>query len=174
MEWLKLLVALAVVYLGAHFALKRFYKEKWWEKRLNAFNTQIEAAYLLHRVLKYRHDKTLYGDKPKNIVGFIKLEDPEVEILDKQYRHALAELEKFHYLGSLLTSKGSVDLIKSFFDKLNAITPLLLDLDHEALEKSKLWSEKLLNDLVEEAKFQLKIDEGQREFWEIPLIKDNS
>ncbi|WP_256849898.1 hypothetical protein [Pantoea sp. Fr-CA_6] len=171
MEWLKLLVALAVVYLGAHYALKRFYKEKWWEKRLNAFITQIEAAYLLHRALKYRHDDSLYGDKPKNIVGFKKLSEEEVEILDKQYRHSLAELEKFYYLGNLLTSKSSVDLIQNFFDKLNSINPQLLDFDKDALEKSKLWSENLLNDLVNEAKAQLKIDEGQREFWEIPLTK---
>ncbi|MRT06990.1 hypothetical protein GJV05_03080 [Pantoea agglomerans] len=171
MEWIKLLVTLLAVYLGAQFALRRFYREKWWEKRLNAFNTQIEAAYLLHRALKYQHDNILFKDQPGNISGFIKLEDNEVLQLEKQYRHALAELEKFHYLGNLLTSKGSVEAIQNFFDKLNGIRPQILELDQEATKKASLWSEKLLTDLVTEAKTQLNIEEGERTFWKICLFK---
>lgn len=171
MEWIKLLVTLAAVYLGAHVALRRFYREKWWEKRLNAFTTQIEAAYLLHRALKYQHDHSVFKDNPRNISGFINLDDKEFVLLEKQYRHALAELEKFYFLGSLLTSQGSVEAIKNFFDKINGIRPLILDVDQDALKNASLWSESLLTYLVAEARSQLNIEEGERRFWKGFLFK---
>ncbi|EMV5801207.1 hypothetical protein AACM93_003821, partial [Escherichia coli] len=40
-----LLVAALAAYFSTKFALNKFYKEKWWEKRLEAFTEIINIAY---------------------------------------------------------------------------------------------------------------------------------
>lgn len=163
------LLSLLGVFLAGRAALKRFYREKWWEKRLTSFNSQIEAAYLLHRSLKYLHDSYDYKENPNDYSGFILLKEDEEMNLHKQFIHSLAELEKFQYLGDLLTSKKSVELIRDGVGKVNNIKPFLIEKDGKLPEEKHLKeamqaSAVLLEGLVNEAKCELDLDDGKRLF----------
>ena len=172
LDWIKALspvLATAVagwgIYKAASLALERFYKERWWEKRLSAFNSQIEAAYLLHRALKYYYDRYDIKLHPDKHHGFIPLNEPEEKDLHRQLVHSIAELEKYQYLGDLLTSKGSVMAVKNFFLNFNKIKSTLFNHEtnkqkEQSLNDAMCWSENLLKQLFDEAKIHLHLDGG--------------
>ncbi|WP_370426127.1 hypothetical protein AB9Q52_011165 [Pantoea vagans] len=173
MEDCKISISLVSLILAAWLALERFYKEKWWERRANAFTSQIEAAYLLYRVLRYQHEKYQYEKKSSALPGFILLKENDEMVLHKQFIHSLAELEKYQYLGRFISSEKSADMIRVFFNDFNELKPKILkEIDElldeagriaeekakqETLKKTEGLAKKLLADLTEEAKNELKI-----------------
>lgn len=41
-------VVVASAFLGARLALQRFYRERWWERKVEAYTRLIEAVWVLH------------------------------------------------------------------------------------------------------------------------------
>lgn len=176
MECFKIIIALGSLFLAAGLALERFYKEKWWERRANAFTAQIEAAYLLYRALRYQHEKYQHEQTVSTLAGFILLKEKEELLLHKQFIHSLAELEKYQYLGRFISSDKSAEMIRFFFNEFNELKPKILkEIDEplneagriaednakqESLKKTEGLAKKLLADLTEEAKNELKLKGG--------------
>ncbi|MEN4688317.1 hypothetical protein [Pantoea agglomerans] len=171
LEFLKLLLtaasivfSLIVVCLTAYLSLRKLYTEKWWEKKLQYFISQTDAAYLLHRSVRYWRDKHGENKTPGLYKGFILLTKNEENDLNRQHVQALAELDKFSHMGTMLTSKKSTELIKVFLENYNNILPKSWeDNDDEvSLTSATALSSDLLDGLVLEAKNELKIKNGKR------------
>jgi len=160
----QIVIGVIIAAATAYAALMRFYDEKWWEKKLHYFLTQTDAAYLLHRSIKYWNDKGQYLSDEKLHPEFIMLSVPEEANLKNQFICSLAELDKFSYMGSLLTSEQSAKIIKRFQISYRGVAERLVanDKDKDALASALGFSLTLLNELVAEAKEELKIKNGKR------------
>lgn len=156
---LSLAVGSLSAFLTTRFTLNKFYTEKWWEKKVEAFAALTDAAYLLQRANQYWRDHHYYTADPDNYPGFIPLLGDEVTDLRKQYRHSLAVLEKYHHLGPLLTSKKSSEILENFFPKYNDLVPsqwFEIIKEDKFFDESLSLSSQLLKDLLSEAKKELK------------------
>ncbi|AVV37339.1 hypothetical protein [Pantoea vagans] len=160
----QIVIGVFIAVATAYAALMRFYDEKWWEKKLHYFLSQTDAAYLLHRSIKYWSDKGQYLSDASLHPEFIMLNGQEEAELQKQFICSLAELDKFSYMGSLLTSEKSTKIIKRFQVSYRGVAKRLIanDKDKDALASGLDFSLTLLNELVEEAKEELKIKNGKR------------
>ncbi|HIE5440239.1 TPA: hypothetical protein ACXNQ3_001352 [Serratia marcescens] len=154
-----LLVAAVAAYCSAKFALNKFYKEKWWEKRLEAFTEIINIAYRIKMAndyfVKYEHEKS--GDFDSRFKPHPKdIEDKLVAEywLDHQELERIAQLADFTLTANVkIILDNFVNarkiIIKDVYD--NALESL------EASERDLSISTELLSDLVSEAKNELKI-----------------
>ncbi|HGG9077856.1 TPA: hypothetical protein ACJJX9_003893, partial [Enterobacter hormaechei subsp. xiangfangensis] len=142
------------------FALNKFYKEKWWEKRLEAFTEIINIAYRI----KMSNDYFLRCEYAQMEPGESRFKPHPKEIEEKlrtEYWLDLQELERIAQLADFtLTTK-----VKSLLDVyVNARKKMMDDWyedaieSYEASEKDLKLSEKLLSNLVAEAKRELKIN----------------
>ncbi|EMV1761396.1 hypothetical protein AABV99_000998 [Enterobacter ludwigii] len=155
-----LLVAALAAYFSTKFALNKFYKEKWWEKRLGAFTEIINIAYRI----KMSNDYFLRCEYAQMEPGESRFKPHPKEIEEKlrtEYWLDLQELERIAQLADFtLTTK-----VKRLLDVyVNARKKMMDDWyedaieSYEASEKDLKLSEKLLSDLVAEAKRELKIN----------------
>ncbi|MCW4812630.1 hypothetical protein ACOTXO_19985 [Enterobacter cloacae complex sp. CDL006] len=140
--------------------MNKFYKEKWWEKRLEAFTEIINIAYRI----KMSNDYFLRCEYAQMEPGESRFKPHPKDIEDKlrtEYWLDLQELERIAQLADFtLTSK-----VKSLLDAyVNARKKMMDDWhedaieSYEASEKDLTLSEKLLSNLVAEAKRELKIN----------------
>lgn len=154
-----LVVAAFAAYFSTKFALNKFYKEKWWEKRLESFTEIINIAYRVKMTddyfLRCEYEKMEVSDSrfkphPKNIE----------EKLVGEYWRDLQELERIAQLADF-TLTANVKIILDQF--VTARTKIMNDCfddalcDLDASERNFTLSKKLLGDLVAEAKNELKI-----------------
>lgn len=105
-------VAIATLssWMTVQISLRRFYKEKWWEKRYEAYSAVIGAASDLHRVMARMKAKII---DPKATSAFANPTANDIhEPLDRLMR-TLA-------FGGLLFSKEMVDLLIQVGPKLDA------------------------------------------------------
>ncbi|KVK24495.1 hypothetical protein [Enterobacter hormaechei] len=140
--------------------MNKFYKEKWWEKRLEAFTEIINIAYRI----KMSNDYFLRCEYAQMEPGESRFKPHPKEIEEKlrtEYWLDLQELERIAQLADFtLTTK-----VKSLLDVyVNARKKMMDDWyedaieSYEASEKDLKLSEKLLSNLVAEAKRELKIN----------------
>jgi len=154
------LIAALTAYFSTRFALSKFYKEKWWEKRLEAFTEIINIAYRL----KMSNEYFMNCEYAKMELGESRFKPHPKEIEDKlgaEYWIDLQELERIAQLADFtlttrvkklldLYVKARKEMMDDYYE--NAIESL------DASEKDLILSEKLLSDLVSEAKRELKIN----------------
>lgn len=154
-----LLVAALAAFFSTKFALNKFYKEKWWEKRLEAFTEIINIAYRI----KMSNDYFLNCEYAQMEPGEPRFKPHPKEIEEKlraEYWLDLQEVERIAQLADFtLTTK-----VKSILDVYVNARKKMMDDWHEhaiesldASEKDLTLSENLLSDLVSEAKRELKI-----------------
>lgn len=67
------IVALLAAHFSTRFALDKFYKEKWWEKRLESFTEIINIAYRIKMANRY----------------FVELEHAKEAIPNQNLNHTL-------------------------------------------------------------------------------------
>ena len=153
-------IAALTAKFSTKFALNKFYKEKWWEKRLEAFTEIINIAYRI----KMSNDYFLSCEYAKVEPGESRFKPHPKEIEEKlqaEYWLDLQELERIAQLADFtLTTK-----VKSILDAyVNARKKMMDDWYDDAIEsfdaseKDLSLSEKLLSDLVAEAQRELKIN----------------
>lgn len=154
-----LLVAVVAAIFSTKFALNKFYKEKWWEKRLEAFTEIINIAYRIKMTdgyfLDYEYERTGEFDSrfkphPKDIEDKLVVE----------YWLDLQELERIAQLADFTLTANVKTILDNFVSARKIITDdcyynALSNL--EASEKYLSLTEKLLGELVSEAKNELKI-----------------
>jgi len=154
-----ILTAVVAASLAAKFAVGRFYKEKWWEKRLESFTETIEISYRLMKsddyFLEIESEKLNLQSKDFN------RHKPEVEKqLISEYWADLQEIERISQLSEFTLTKNAADIINDFllerkknreaFDE-DSITSF------DASNNDFAASKKLLSRLVFEAKKELRV-----------------
>ncbi|HCR0118770.1 TPA: hypothetical protein OMS17_003782 [Klebsiella aerogenes] len=154
-----LLVAALAAYFSTKFALNKFYKEKWWEKRLEAFTEIINIAYRI----KMSNDYFLSCEYAQMEPGDSRFKPHPKEIEEKlraEYWLDLQELERIAQLADFTLTTTVKNMLDSY---VNSRKKVMDDWYDDAIEsigasiKDLKLSEKLLSDLVKEAKRELKI-----------------
>lgn len=149
---------LIVAFFTAQYALSRFYKEKWWEKRLAAFLELIEHVYKIKRAEDYWLAE-MYANRTEDD-SFRSLSDAEKEALRVEFDTGMKELTRISHLASFTLSKKADSLIAAYLKAHNAIYPSWWDDEiesDEATEKSHELISGLLPALLTEAERILKV-----------------
>lgn len=133
----------------AHFAFRRFYSERWWERKAAAYTDVLEMLYSL---LDY--PSTLaeleMGDRARALTA------EETQALEERYRFAEDALHKAITLGSFTLSEQAIQLLKGFREE-----------RYEAQrEQNPLWVwvnesdavYRVIQQMREEARRDLKVD----------------
>jgi hypothetical protein len=146
-------------FLTAKFALGRFYKEKWWEKRLESFTETIEISYRLMKSDEYFYE--IESAKLSLQSKDFNRHEPNTEkLLSDQYWVDLQEIERISQLSEFTLTSKAAEIISDFllerkrtreaFDE-DSITSF------DASDKDLFASKTLLARLVSEAKKELRV-----------------
>lgn len=170
MNWIELLVkpgltlisgaitGLVVAFFTTRYALARFYKEKWWEKKLAAFLEVTEYIYKIKRAEDYWFAEVESENYANEL--FQTLSAEEQELLRTECIIAMKELIRISHLSSFTLSKKASVLLMNYIKEHDEIYPSWWDDEidsFEASEKSNELINKLLVDILNEAKCELKI-----------------
>ncbi|EPK7406939.1 hypothetical protein WJF72_001020 [Klebsiella aerogenes] len=154
-----LVVAALAAYFSTKFALNKFYKEKWWEKRLEAFTEIINIAYRI----KMSNDYFLSCEYAQMEPGDSRFKPHPKEIEEKlraEYWLDLQELERIAQLADFTLTTTVKNMLDSYVNSRKKVMDDWYDDAIESIDasiKDLKLSEKLLSDLVKEAKRELKI-----------------
>ena len=104
-----LLVAVITAFVTVKLSLRRFYTERWWEKKAEVYSRIIEA---LHRYKKY------YEEKLKIEMKYPRSDNDELEKkLSKQWAESKAEIEKAVDLGAFIVSEEVESILTKFLNR---------------------------------------------------------
>lgn len=140
-----LIVAVVTAILTVKLSVRKFYTERWWERKADAYSRIIEA---LHRHKNYVEQKLeiemSYPKKDRT--------KEEKEDLEKQWTDANAELERAADLGAFVISEETEEIIKKFLKRpIDAYDVLL-----EAMEVDLSYIKNCLLEVKAAAKKDLK------------------
>jgi hypothetical protein len=104
------IVAVIVAIITVRLALKRFYREKWWERKSAAYISLIEA---LHHVRDYADTHYTFA--------LLRQDLPEdgAEKLREKMKEGLSELRKQRDIGDLILSPPAVLLVTTLLEELD-------------------------------------------------------
>ncbi len=104
------IIAVIASYITVRLSLRRFYSEKWWEKKAEAYSAILEALHYMKRSF----DEDLEAD-------MLKREIPEdrKEQLRQKYREADDELKKRIDIGQFVLSDEAVAELSTFQKEYN-------------------------------------------------------
>jgi hypothetical protein len=108
-----LIVAVITANLTVRLALKRFYAEKWWERKATAYNSIIEA---LHHVREHADTNLHFSLTQRDLP-----EKSDQELTDK-LETAMAELRKQLDVGDFLLSDEAVAAMNKLMNGLDKST----------------------------------------------------
>lgn len=108
-----LTVAVLASYLTARFALRRFYAEKWWERKTAAYVAIIEA---LHHLREHADTNLTFTQRGK------ELPPGGEEELTQRLREAMMQLRLRRDVGTFVLSVEAVDELNRLFDELDKST----------------------------------------------------
>lgn len=153
------LAAIAAAILATWFATNRFYKEKWWEKRLDSFTEVIEISYKIKMMDSYFLECQYYetGDGTR---GFTPHPQNVSKKLEAEYWLNLQELERITHLSEFTLTSEAAEILSSFLKKRKQVrTDFYNDskTSWECQEEDYVISSTLLSSLVFEAKRNLKV-----------------
>ncbi|EPG6461406.1 hypothetical protein ACTM9O_13135 [Citrobacter freundii] len=142
------------------FALKRFYSEKWWEKRAGALIELTNAIYQVKVLQDYYSDLKEYQRLgPDEYPNFIKLSAEKLSKLQISAAEAKDLIVKYSNIGPLLVTESVSKLLTDYLKREDKVDYEVnfqgLDTD-DAEEHLLSLTNKLLEDLVKESKSVLK------------------
>lgn len=105
-----LIVAVVTSVLTVRLALRRFYSEKWWERKAAAYAAIIES---MHHVREHA-DTHLAHESP----GRLPMPPDGEEKLKKELQDAMADLRKHRDVGSFLISDQATTALNALFQEL--------------------------------------------------------
>ncbi|MDH2310323.1 hypothetical protein [Methylobacterium brachiatum] len=100
-----ILVSVISAYLAVHLALHRFYREKLWERRLNAYLAIFESVHKIRFVFSEWEEQELVG---------LDISDEAAIALAIKKAEAESELRKAIDVGEFLIDREAVDELRSF------------------------------------------------------------
>jgi len=108
-----IVVAVVSARLTVKYALTRFYSEKWWERKVSAYTSIIEA---LHHVRDYA-DTNLEFEKR----GMDVPEEGDKELTER-LQQAMKELRKQWDIGNFIISDAAVEVLNTLMCELDQST----------------------------------------------------
>ena len=149
-----------VVWLTTHLALKRFYNEKWWEKRASAFIEITEAVYHLKIDKEYHDDlKDFRREGAEEYPSFVELNGQQLSEMYEASSKARKIIKRYSQVGPLLITEKATKLLCDYVKAEDAVD---FDVhfrgwDVDDAEKHILHlTQKLLEDLVAVSRKELK------------------
>ncbi|WP_447868433.1 hypothetical protein [Rahnella aceris] len=141
------------------FALKRFYSEKWWEKRAAAFIEITGAVYQLKILYEYHSELKDSLRDPDEDIRFVELKPEQLEEMEKAANEANKLIAKYSQVGPLLLTERASDILRNYLKEVRVV-----DYDvhyrgwdtNEAEEHLLTMVQKLLEDLMQESRKELK------------------
>lgn len=97
--------AVGASFFTARFALRRFYSEKWWEKKAEAYAAILEALHYMKRSFDEDHEAEVAGRE---------VPEARKEELQEKYHKADDELKKRIDIGQFVLSDEAVAELSSF------------------------------------------------------------
>lgn len=115
----QLFLALASGAFGAWiatlFALKRFYSEKWWEKRAVAIIELTDSIYQLKTLQEYYSDLRFYRrEGPDEYPDFVELDEAQIRELQLAASRAKKLIIKYSHAGQLLIPESVSTLLRDY------------------------------------------------------------
>lgn len=144
-----LLVAVPTAFLTARFSLKRYYSEKWWERKIDTYTAIFNALY---------HMKNYCEEIITNIeiMGEDALlkEHQNLEINNKYYK-AIDEIKRVTDIGAFVVSEKTIESLKDLDSYLREtdFVEHIIDLDQQLSSV-----EKCLESIRVLAKIDLKVE----------------
>jgi hypothetical protein len=108
-----LIIAVISARVTVHFALKRFYLEKWWERKAEAYSSIIEA---LHHMKNYADHQMAFHERGRELP-----EDGKKELSEKM-RCGIAEIRKRADIGAFVISEEAVVALRTLQKDLDEST----------------------------------------------------
>jgi hypothetical protein len=126
-----IVVAVVTASLTVRLALRRFYAEKWWERKSAAYAAIIEA---LHHVRNHADTNLAFEMRGREV--------PEQgdRLLTERLQDGMAELRKQLDMGSFVISDRAVALVSKLMQELEASTHTTQWVEHLELRLSALDS----------------------------------
>lgn len=146
-------------WLTTHLALRRFYNEKWWEKRASAFIEITDAIYQIKIQFEYYCDQREFYREPNGFPNFEKLDEERLAQMKRASSKAMSIVTKYSQVGPLLITEEVSKLLNEYLAELRKITNEVYfrDWDGEEAENYQLEiTSTLLKNLVEVSKKELK------------------
>lgn len=137
--------------IATKLSLGKFYKEKWWEKRALAFNELINSVYIINDVYKRALDEC-YTFSDGTLIS--KEEWAKTHDLHDQF-------DKLSLIGPLTITTKASELLKIYVNKQRDVYSQVNIDSIDATEAFSIMvdeSQKLLDELLAEAKKELKIN----------------
>ena len=115
----QLFLALASGAFGAWiatlFALKRFYSEKWWEKRAVAVIELTDSIYQMKTLQEYYSDLRIYRrEGPDEYPDFVELDEAQIRELQLAASRAKKLIIKYSHAGQLLIPESVSTLLRDY------------------------------------------------------------
>lgn len=105
---LSLLSASVASYLTAHWSLRKFYSEKWWDKREKAYTELLDALYDLLQYCEVKKED--YGDGAG--YGEDKLDE-----LGRRYSAGIWRIKRAAEIGAFVISPSAADVLKKLVER---------------------------------------------------------
>jgi len=145
-------------FLTARFALGRFYKEKWWEKRATAFNELVNIIYKIKEAysngLSYEYESlTEFHDGETSAPNDPSINWEEIAVIEK-------ELERIPDISALTLTLQFSDIIGIFNEKRKKVHREARSGEISSVDAYKTISEEseqLLVKLIAHARRELKV-----------------
>jgi len=112
-ELLKLIVTAATAYLTVTWSLKKFLKEKRWERESEAYTRIIEALHHIKRVvLEFQNEgsEVFEGQLVRK-----QLAKEKIKALAERHNKAKQELEKYADMGAYCITHEAIEAIERLF-----------------------------------------------------------
>jgi hypothetical protein len=139
-------VSVVTAVLTVQLALRRFYSEKWWERRSNAYSEIIKA---LHHVREHADTNLEFALRDRDLP-----EDGEKRLTEEMQK-AMAQLRLHRDLGVFVICDEAVDLLNTLFKELDDSTKTEWWQEH--LELKLVAVDKCLKEMRRIARRELKI-----------------
>lgn len=138
------MVAVITAFLAVKLSLRRFYTERWWERKAETYSRIVEALHKYKRYDQEKFDREM--EYPSD-------DDGREEILAHQWAESNAELEKAVDLGAFIVSEEVETIIRNFLSR--KIGDPNIEALFEIIETDLVHVEKCLSDVKAAAKKDL-------------------
>jgi hypothetical protein len=138
-------VALVSAWLTVFLALRRFYSEKWWERKWEAYSGLLDA---LHHIKNYDDHYSAFEERNAELPEKAKI------LLTEKLQNSMAEVRKQRDVGSLVISEQAVKAIDDLLGEFETSTHS--EIWYEVIELHLAATNKCIRSVCEIAKKDLK------------------
>lgn len=158
-----IITGLVAAFFSARYALGRYYKEKWWDKRLDLYLQLVECVHLLKKSADYWNGRA-QSSMSEYPTGFEIKSQKEEKKLSESFKKELETLKRIGDLSPLLLNEKCEQLITDFFEHEENLSQAW---EYDAIELTDATNSRyeilksMLNDIITEAKKELKTNNGK-------------